>query len=145
MEYVDKEGVAISKSRWHQLQADPAYRNLREFSNEKVTIVLYWSGSLTKEEFRSWRDLWPVFRLAVWNHNEQGEAKPDPVMDGKSFDSEERAIAAYEHLLSQWTDCHYMDDGRFVEVGNNLAPPPPPDPNIPTSVPKGMASDFVAW
>lgn len=145
MEYVDTEGTAISKTRWHQLQADPQYRNLREFSNEKVTIVLYWSGSLTKEEFRSWRQLWPVYRLAVSNYNERGEAKPDPVMDGKSFATREEAVAAYEHLLSQWTDCHYKDDGTFVEVGNDLAPPPPPDPNIPTSVPKGMASDFVAW
>lgn len=145
MEYVDRQSLKITKRRWHELQADPAYRNLREFSNKKVLIVLYWSGSLTGREYNAWMDLWPVFRLSVWNYNENGEAVPDPVRDGKSFSTEKEAIAGYERLLAEWTDCHFKDDGAFVEVGNELAPPPPPDPNIPTSAPKGMASDFVAW
>lgn len=145
MHYVDREGIVISKSGWHELQADPEYRNLREFSNDKVRILLYWSGSLSGKEYHSWPELWPVFRLSVWNYNEQGVAQRDPVRDGDSFATEKEALAGYESILTEWTDCHYRHDGSFVEVDNDLAPPPPPDPNIPTSVPKGMASDFVAW
>lgn len=145
MIYFDKVGNKISPAKWHELRADHSYTTVREFANEKVSIRVIWHGALTLGESKSFRDTWPLFQISVSNANAAGEFKPDPVLDCKTFPYENIAIQAYEHFLLQWSECKVNDSGEFEEVGNELTPPPPPSPDIPTSTIRGTGTDLMVW
>ena len=144
MIYLNKEGHRISSKEWHRLRADESYTLVREFSNSKVAVRLMWHGALTSQEYASFPETWPVFRMSVRNFGAEGSTYSDPVMDGKTFSTQLKAILAYEEFLCKWTES-FVEDGKLVEVDNELAPPPPPDPNVPSSTVKDFPSDFTAW
>jgi hypothetical protein len=148
--FVDRAGRLIDRDKWQELSGDADYRVLREFDNGIVHVSLVWSGVLNRREFSAFRETWPVYMLRVANYHENGSTTPDPVMDGKAFPDEGSAIKGYEDFLIQWTACEIDDKGVFVERDNQLAPPPPPNPDTPQSVLKlgkenGNGSEFVAW
>lgn len=143
--YFDRDGNRIDKASWAQRQNDPHYRILREYDNGSVFLRLMWNGRLTKVEKDAWRDTWPLFQIVVGNYDSKGSLVRDPVMDGETYACESDAIKAYEEFLETWTESHRKDDGTFKEIGNDLAPPPPPDPDVPASEIKGVPSGFVAW
>lgn len=143
--HYDRNGEKISAHQWCELMDDSAYRNIREFDNGSVRVMLVWSGKVTPKEHSSFRDTWPLFALYVANYDANGKLVIDPVMNGKTFAFEADAIDGYEKFLCQWTKCITNDDGEFVEVGNDLAPPPPPNPDAPTSVLKDTPDFGAAW
>jgi hypothetical protein len=144
--YFDRDGKSIPHTKWRELNNDPTYRILKEFDNGKVQVRLIWNGSLTLQQKTSFRETWPLFALRVMNYNAEGKLRPDPSRDGETFAYENEALNGYEEFLITWADCHIDDDGNLVEVDNHLAPPPPPDPDAPTSVLKDAPPDFgAAW
>lgn len=144
--YIDRHGLRMNKQVWEERQADPAYRIVSEFDNGVVQVRLIWNGRITKAQSQQFRDTWPIFELRVMNYNAEGRLVPDPVADNETFSDFESAVDAYEEFLIVWANCERKDDGSFVEVDNNLAPPPPPDPDAPTSVLKDAPEDFgTAW
>lgn len=143
--YFDRQGIRMTREEWCAKQTDSSYRIVREYDNGSVFLRLMWNGRLTNKEADTFRDCWPLFQLVAGNYDSTGTLRRDPNFDGESFPNEESALKAYETFLETWTECERKDDGKFVEVDNDLAPPPPPDPDEPTSVIKGMPSDFAAW
>ncbi len=146
MIYLNRDGLRIDKAQWKVLQADEDYKVVRQFDNGTVRVRLVWIGSVTDKQAQTFRDTWPVFTISVWNYRADGSMVLDPVKNGETFPHIEQGIAAYEEFLLDWTDCEVTDDGRFIEVDNSLAPPPPPDPNKPADVViEGLTDDFGAW
>lgn len=143
--YLDREGTRINKDQWTEKQKDASYRILREFDNGTVFLRLMWNGRMTVQEMAGFRDYWPLFQMAAGNYTADGSLQPDPNLNGETYSSEEAGIQAYEKFLETWTDCERKDNGKFVEVDNQLAPPPPPDPDIPKELSKGDADSFGSW
>jgi hypothetical protein len=143
--YFDAKYRQTDKNHWKALRDDPEYRIMRQFDNGVVNDALEWVGEIDDKTVL--RDCWKMFRLNVKNYTADGRLAPDPVEDGKWFAFETPATNAYEAFLDRWTDSHFEADGsgKFVEVGNTLAPP---DPNVPltdlASI-KGMNLDIGVW
>lgn len=143
--YFNREGMPMSGAQWKTMTADPTYRVLKEFDNGRVQVRLFWNGALTLQQKTSFRDTWPLFTIRIMNYDAEGRLRAD-THDGETFAYEADALNAYEEFLTTWADCHIDDDGKLVEVDNHLAPPPPPDPDAPTSVLKDAPPDFgAAW
>lgn len=145
--YLDRNGVGITGEHWKKLRHDPNYRVVRRYSNGVVHVELEWLGTCDNPD--TFRDYYKLFVLKVNNFNEQGQLVPDPVENGKTFGFEHEAIRAYEQFLERWTESHRDEEGEFVEMDNDLIPPPPPNPDAPSSDVaeiKGMEDDGVgAW
>lgn len=143
--YFDRQGIRISKAEWTHKSNDASYRILREYDNGSVFLRLIWNGRMLPKDIDTVRDCWPLFQMVAGNYDSKGNLRRDPNLDGEIYAYEAEALQAYEEFLEMWTDSRRKEDGGFEEVGNDLAPPPPPDPDEPTSVIKGMPSDFAAW
>ena len=144
--YFDREGHRIEKELWDKRQADPSYRIVREFDNGQIQVRVIWNGKLNRLQAQSFRDTWPIFEVRAMNYRADGSLAADPNFDGQTFAHEDDAIETLEIFLEDWTKSYRTDDGRLVEVDNHLAPPPPPDPNVPTSTIKDAPEDFgAAW
>ena len=148
--YYDREGRQIDSGEWTVKRSDETYRNVRQYDNGTVRVILVWMGKVT-DAASMFRDYWPVFQMGVWNYDAADVLRPDPIMNENTFGDEDSAVKAYEQFLMEWTDC-MKADGVFTEADNDLTPPPPPPPpnlDAPTSevsTIKGFADDGVgAW
>lgn len=147
--YFDKQGDGISHGEWLALTKDPAYVLLRQYDNGQVRATVTWEGKVLNPQ-NMLPDFYPVLRLSVSNYASDGSRRPDPVEDGKTFPNETAAVAAYEEFLERWTASHRVEDGQtgeseFVEVDNDLAPPPPPDKDAPMSTVPDDDDGIGAW
>ncbi|MCL2874729.1 MAG: hypothetical protein FWF12_00245 [Betaproteobacteria bacterium] len=129
--YFGRDGRAIHRHEWSRLLGDHSYSVVREYDNGEVFVRLRWHGEVSDPNI--FRDCWNLFLLTVGNYNAVGELKADPVENGKWFAYEEDGIKAYEAFLTRWTPCCIDADGRFEECDNTLAPPPPPNPDVPVT------------
>ena len=143
--YINRSGVPITQSDWHDLAKDENYVKVRRFDNGKVHVELLWYGAIPEKDVRNvLPEFYSVFSLIVKNYRENGELVYDP-MSGETYPDEASAIAGYEMFLFRHGECE-VDDGKFIEVNNKLAPPPPPDPDAPSQKPiEGLTDDFGAW
>ena len=146
MIFVTRDGVRIPKIEWEKLQADDSYRLPDRFDNGIVHVEIEWVGKVAQPN--TFRDYWPVFRMNVQNYRD-GVLVDDPADDGETFPDYAAAKKRYEEFLVKWSECSVNDFGEFVEEGNSLAPPPPPNPDAPDSaedVVAGVLDDGVgAW
>lgn len=139
--YIDKDGKGISKGVWRLFRDDESYRVLRQFKNELTWITLEWTGvaDILLHPFAS---TYPLFEMRVANASSDGMRwVNDPVEDRKTYHNQQAAIEAYNNFLVRWTESK-VEDGELVEVGNELTPPPPPDPNIPKTA---VNDDIGCW
>ena len=144
--YIGRDGKRLKADEWAKLHADDAYRILSRFDNGKVEAYLTWNGEIKDPVAGQHKEYWPLFILKVNNYLENGTKRIDPVENGRTFPTEEDAVAAYKEFLMNWANCH-NGEGQFVERGNQLAPiipPPPPDPNRPQTEPDMLGSEG-AW
>src|SRR3569832_380552 len=132
-QYRDREGKAISEAQWKKLQADPAYKTVKEYDNGVVRVTLQWNGRIEGAAASTYAEYWPVFILLVKNYKQDGTLVNDPVDTAQPFPTEEADIILYQEFLEKWTDSQIDDSGEFVEEGNILTPPPPPVPIKPTT------------
>lgn len=149
--YFGRDGRQCQKVEWRRLRDDDAYRIVREYDNEEISISIEWLGAVENAE-SLFPDCYKLFGLHVCNYNSVGNPTKDPVENGRTFPDEAAAIAAYEKFIERWTESQRNEDGVLVEEGNNLAPPPPPippNPDAPSSDVsgiKGIVDDGVgAW
>ena len=145
MIYLDRGGRRIDSTQWQKLQADESYRIIRLYDNGEIRLMVAWKGKMSLQQKNSFRDTWPLFEIGMWNYDSEGVLRPDPVVNGNTYPTIELAVKAYEDILLTWTNSEVDDEGQLIEVDNNLAPPPPPDPNKPESKIKELPDDFVAW
>ncbi|WP_297478311.1 hypothetical protein [Ferrovum sp.] len=138
--YFDKDGRKIQKDKWTHYRMDPSYCIVREFRNKAVLVIVEWKGAVDTR-LHPFAFTHPTFEMRVWNFDSDGKLVPDPVESKKTFPSEQNAINAYNNFLLRWTDSK-IENGELVEVGNELTPPPPPDPNIPKTA---VNDDIGCW
>lgn len=129
--YFGKDQRQLQQVEWNRLRCNKDYAVIREYDNGQVYVRLEWLGSI--DDVTVFRDCWKMFQLIVGNYNANGEIKPDPVENLKTFAYEDEAVKAYEDFLERWTASHRNADGEFEEEDNELTPPPPPDPDAPSS------------
>ena len=147
--YYDRNGARIPKEKWEELNADDVYRTVKLYENEDVRVLVRWLG-FQDDAPHVFRDMWKIFEIGVWNRDDELDKwVPDPVENGKTFAYEHIAIAHYEKFLMEWTESRKTPDGGFVEVGNKFEPPPPPNPDAPTTDVADMKwlddDDVGAW
>jgi hypothetical protein len=143
--YFARDGRQIDAKTWSKLLRDLDYCAVRMFENDKVRVVLDWTGIVPNAD-QFFPDHYPVYSLHVDNYNHAGEPFRDPVEDGRTFPNEAVAITAYEKFLKKWTDSFIDEEGKFVDLGNEAKPPAPPSLDAPTSSVKsikGMENDDV--
>lgn len=140
--YLDHDGKLISQATYEKCQADQNYRVLRQYDNNAVRIELLWTGKIANYG-QVFPDFYKLFTLRVHNYRD-GALVKDITQDGQTFPTMEKAIAGYETLLLQWTDCVTNSEGDFVEVDNTLTPPPPPNPDRPENDAEDMGG-VGAW
>lgn len=129
--YSKRDGQPCTKAEWSDLRKDLSYCSVRQFDNDIVRVEVKWHG-LVRDPQNLFRETYPLFMLNVYNYNSFGDRVVDPVESGKTFPTEEAAVAFYEKFVERWSES-YVDDGVLVEVGNSLAPPPPPNLDAPSS------------
>lgn len=146
--YFDRSGIRISEDLWRAKQGEPEYVKLAEFDNGTVRVFAMWHGRvINPQNYLS--TMLPIFMLQVSNYDGNGVLRPDPVENGKTFTTEKQVMQAYKEFLARWTECEAErnENGEiveFTEVGNDLAPPPPPNPDAITCNEK-IAKDFGTW
>ena len=144
--YIDREGKAISQADWKVKSADPLYYQVREYDNGVVRVTLKWNGRVSGPVASSYPDYWPIFVILVKNYKADGTLVNDPVDNDQYFANEAAAVKGYEEFLLKWTESDVDDAGEFMEEGNVLTPPPPPDPNKPASeVDDSQTGGVGAW
>ena len=129
--YLGRDGRRLQAHEWARLQKDEDYCSVRAYDNGAVRVLLRWQGKVPDPN--TFTEYFPVFAMRVMNYRHDGSMVDDPVGSGKTFFKESDAIKAYETFLETWTACLRDQSGEFVELENDLAPPPPPDPDAPTS------------
>jgi hypothetical protein len=146
--YFGRDGRLCQRNEWARLRDDPSYRIVRQYDNGSIRIQVEWLGEVTDPQ-NLFPDMYRLFRINVWNYDAYNVLRPDPVRDGDTYPTEKTAIKAYEEFLLDWTNCSVTEDGDFIEEDNSLAPPPPLNPDAPTSevtAIKGITDDGVgAW
>lgn len=118
--YLDRHGGKITREEWLKLREDPDYCTLGQFQNEKVLVRAVWHGY--PRDHRVMEEYWEIFQLEIYNRLEN-KWVIDP--GSRFYWDEQQMMAAYRVFLKRYTDCHDDDEGNFVEVGNELAPPDP--------------------
>ena len=118
--YKDREGNLIDNAQWELLRSDQAYSILGNFENEKVKIRAEWIGK--PRDPKVMEEYWEIYELSVWNRHE-GKWIVDP--SSRHYSDEAQMMAKYRSFLKRYTECHYDDEGDFVEVGNKLVPSDP--------------------
>lgn len=127
--YINREGEKISKQDWKELQTQDSYKVVRLYDNGVVHLQLTWIGRIDNPD--TFQSYWKNFILTVKNYRSDGSLVNDPVDGDRTFSNEAEGIKAYEDFLLHWTDCSVDDEAKFVERGNTLELPLPPDPNRP--------------
>lgn len=143
--YLDRDGVRIDAAVYKQHLADPSYVIVREYDNGQVQARLKWTGRI-ENPGSTFADYYKLFVLEIKNYTGDGQLVPDPVDNGRTFASQQAAIAFYEAFLARWTKSNVDEFGEFVEADNALTPPPPPNPDKPASEPDAPELGGVgAW
>lgn len=147
--YFDKDRVPITAQKWLELQKDESYVTRYIFDNAKVRVSIEWIGRMdARDQVGLLPEFWPMFKVRVLNYVD-GSLIADPVEDGVTYGSESAARERVESFLTKWTECVYVvkSDGsyRFVEEGNTLAPPEPPNPDKPQSDVAILDDGVGAW
>lgn len=131
--FYDREGKAIPQDVWTAKSKDPSYAVVREYDNAVVRVTLKWIGRVQNPGNYFGPEFMPLFVLLVKNYRADGSMVDDPADGDQKFGTEAVALAAYEEFLLKWTKSERDDEGEFVEADNTLTPPPPPDPNKPST------------
>lgn len=149
--YFGRDGRQCQKVEWTRLRGDASYRNVRQYDNGVIRVIVEWEGE-QKNADDTFKDCHELFTLHASNYDAEGILRPDPNQDGRTFPTEEWAVKAYDDFLYAWTDCHSDENDNLVEVDNELEPekpPPPPDPDAPTSdvskIKLGATMDDSVW
>lgn len=145
--FYNRDGLRIQPAELKAKMKDPAYRIVRQFENDAVRCEVTWTG-VGDDPVNSMPDFWKLFEMRVWNKNSLGHWVPDPVQDVVTFPTEKKAVEAYEAFLVRWGGCEMGQDGEFVEVGNEAAPPKPvvpPPPDQPLSKLDDILDEEGAW
>lgn len=141
--YFSRESHPIGQTTWQEHAHDQDYRECRKYDNGAVSMTLRWIGRVENPQNYMPGSL-PIFRLDIVNYLQDGMLAQD-VQSGKTFSSEDEANKFFDDFLLKWTSSH-MENGKFVEEGNTLVPPPPPsldEPNSDVSDIKGIQDDGV--
>lgn len=143
--YFDKNSEPIDRSCWNSLFNDPFYKVVREYQNDQVWMSLIWMGVISdQEKINLLPEYYPLFKLYVKNCLDDAWVH-DPIENGKTFSTIEKANAHIDKFLEKYTHCHW-NKGKFVELDNKLTPPPPPDPDLPSEKEiAGLTDSFGAW
>lgn len=137
-QYFDKEGDEISANLYKDLAADDSYRIVHAFENEKVRMLLLWTGEI-KGADQMFRTSYPLFK--VEQYDKLDGKWVESFESGKTLPTLRKAEEYYEDFVMRWTESYIDEDGEMHEIGNLLAPPEPPKPD---NAPVGDY-DFVAW
>jgi hypothetical protein len=124
----DQRGAPISREQFDRLILDEAYHMPRHYLNDKIEVILRWVG-FVPDAAECPREYWKLFRVRVCNRV-NGNAIEDPVLS-KNFATREDAENYYGDVLVEHTDSYWTPTGTreaLIEVGNQFAPPPPPQP-----------------
>jgi hypothetical protein len=146
VKYINRKGAELSRADWDKRQKDDTYRIVSRYDNGVVNVTLIWNGRVADAQ-NLLPTMYPVFVLLVKNYMSDGRMVNDPVENDKTFATEKDGVDAYSKFLEHWTACEIDESGKFKEADNKLAPvvpPPPPDPNLPTSVSSEL-DDLGAW
>src|SRR3569833_2444458 len=83
-QYRDREGKAISEAQWKKLQADTAYKTVKEYDNGVVRVTLQWNGRIEGAAASTYAEYWPVFILLVKKYKQDGTLVNDPGGGGRA-------------------------------------------------------------
>ena len=100
--YHDHDGNYMTKEAWEEKQQDEDYRLVKKFDNGQVRAFVYWDGEI-QDAADTWRDMWKLFHLEVWNYDVDGQMKPDPVEHMETLSSMEEVTEWWEEFLTKWT------------------------------------------
>jgi hypothetical protein len=122
----------------------PTHGQIKAFDNGRLRVLFNWLGEVDRNVFE---DYWPVFKVTGINILEDGAEAIDPELT-QTFRHLKDAEAFYLGVIATWTDSQpvYDEYGKLVkvrEVGNKLAEPEPPDPDLPTVT--TTMTDYGTW
>ena len=123
--YHDRAGNYLSKEAWEEKRKDEEYTLLKKFDNGSVRAFVYWDGEI-QDAADSYRDMWKLFHIEVWNYDHDGKMKPDPVEHMETFPTEESVMEWWKEFLTKWTAAEVREVRNskgtwvetFVEEGN---------------------------
>lgn len=103
MRYINRKGETIDKEEWDKLRADESYYIVHRFDNDKVKLIIEWIGRLDDRQVESlYEDMYPLFRVSLYNYDGTGVARQDPVNHGDTFSNEEDCNEFYQEFLIRW-------------------------------------------
>jgi hypothetical protein len=128
--YINKLGDSIKHEEQLKLSASEDYCRLAEFKNEDYHVKAFWHGRVDPNASQAY---WTPYAFAA--KVKVGENWVADPFTSQSCKTQDEAMALYKEYLVNYTDCDYKSEisghKSFYEVGNELAPPPPPDPDVP--------------
>lgn len=147
--YHDHDGNYMTKEAWEEKRQDDNYRLVKKFDNGEVRAFVYWDGEI-KDAADTWRDMWKLFHLEVWNYDVDGQMKPDPVEHMETLSSMEEVNEWWEEFLTKWTAAERREVRNskgtwvetFVEEGNIFGSGAPGVSEAPQTQPD---DDVGAW
>jgi len=143
--YLQPDGVKrMTHDEWATMRKLPEACILREYDNGIIYVKVEWIGKIV-DYGNVFPDYYKNVRLDVFNYGADGTRSPDPVMSEQWFQNEKKAFAAYETFVTNWSDSHLDSEGAFIEEGNALTPPPPPNPDAPTTTFNDPVVGDSAW
>lgn len=123
--YFNKEAKEITKNLFDDLNADPEYKQVYGFDNQKVRLIIEWTGEI-KDASNLFRTSYPLFTAKQFDYLPDEDRWLESPESGTTFSNIKKAASFYEDFLLRWTGSYFDDDGLLIEVDNVLAPPPPP-------------------